>query len=59
MKQHKIGCFYLWGGEAETWEKLRCFVRRYDRIREIVDGTARPFIYHVGLRGQIQKVPMP
>lgn len=59
MKQHKIGCFYLWGSQAETWEKLRCFVRRYDGVQNLVSSTKRPFIFHVGLHGKIQKVPIP
>ena len=59
MKQHNIGCFYLWGGSAETWEKLRCFVRRYDRVYDLVNATKRPFIFHVGLHGQIKRVPIP
>ena len=58
MKQHNIGCFYLWGGSAETWEKLRCFVRRYDRIHELVNSTKRPFIFQVGLHGQVKRVAM-
>lgn len=58
MKQHNIGCFYIWGSQAETWEKLRCFVRRYDRIEQIVRTTKTPFIYNVGLRGQLTRVPI-
>ena len=58
MKQHNIGCFYLWGASAETWEKMRCFIRRYDRIYDLVSATKRPFIFHVGLQGQVKRVPL-
>ena len=32
LKQYKIGCFYLWGGEVNKWEKMRVFAAAYDRI---------------------------
>lgn len=59
MKQHNIGCFYLWGSNAETWEKLRCFVRSYDRVSELITSTKRPFIYQVGLHCRFKSVPIP
>ena len=45
IKQHKIGCFYLWGAEATRWKKLQCFARAYDRIVEAEANTPKPFIY--------------
>ena len=59
IKQHSIGCFYLWGAEAPTWEKLKCFVRGYDKIAGIVATTAKPFIYHLERNGRLARVPIP
>jgi hypothetical protein len=59
IKQHNIGCFYLWGAQAETWEKMRYFIRRYDSINALVSSAKRPFIYHIGLRGKLKRVPIP
>lgn len=59
IKQYKIGCFYLWGAEATRWEKLKCFVRAYDRITEAETNTPKPFIYRVSQRGTLRSVPLP
>jgi hypothetical protein len=59
MKQHNVGCFYIWGSQAETWEKLRCFVKRYDQIHKIVSTTPKPFIFNVGLHGRLKRVHIP
>lgn len=59
IKQYKIGCFYLWGGEATRWEKLKCFVRAYDRIIETEANTPKPFIYRITQRGVLRSVAIP
>lgn len=59
IKQHHIGCFYLWGAEATKWEILRCFARAYDRIIHATQTTPRPFIYRVTRRGYLRKQDIP
>lgn len=59
IKQYEIGCFYLWGGQATRWEKLRCFARAYDRILEADTKTTRPFIFRVTQAGTLRSVPIP
>jgi hypothetical protein len=59
IKQYKIGCFYLWGGEATRWEKLRCFARAYERITEAEANTPKPFIYRINQRGTLRPVVIP
>lgn len=59
LKQHKIGCFYLWGAEATKWEIMRCFARAYDHIIEAGTSTPKPFIYRVNQRGKLTVVPIP
>jgi len=59
IKQHGIGCFYLWGANADTWSKLACFVRGYGRIERLVHETPRPFIFQVAQNCRITPVPIP
>ena len=47
IKQHNMGCFYLWGANAETWDKLHCFIRASRHIMMIAEQTPKPFIFHV------------
>ena len=59
IKQYNMGCFYLWGAEALRWEKMRCFLRSYERILDAADSTRRPFIYRVTEKGRLTAVPVP
>ena len=56
IKQHEIGCFYLWGAGAFRWEKMRCFLRAYENILEAAARTPRPFIYRVTEKGRLTSV---
>lgn len=46
IKEHKIGCFYLWGAQVPTWDKYVCLARTYDKIKARLN-TPKPFIYRV------------
>ncbi len=59
IKQHKIGCFYLWGAEAKRWEKMRVFVLAYNRIAEAEANTTKPFIYDIDKKGRLTPIPIP
>jgi hypothetical protein len=59
IKQHGVGCFYLWGGQATTWEKLRCFMRAYPKMESLAGTTAKPYIFKVEGTGKIKSVPIP
>ena len=59
IKQHKIGCFYLWGNNAPTWDKLRCFMRAQDQIIEIIKTTERPFVFEIRQNGKLERVDLP
>ena len=59
IKQHEMGCFYLWGGGALRWEKMRCFLRAYENILEAAAKTPRPFIYRVTEKGRLTYVTIP
>jgi hypothetical protein len=34
IKQYNAACFYLWGADASTWDKLRAFILGFERIVE-------------------------
>ena len=59
IKQHGIGCFYLWGANASPWEKLRCFARNYRGIVKLAASSQRPFIYRVNANCRIREVRIP
>jgi len=59
IKQHKIGCFYLWGASERPWNKLRCFMSASNGIIRRAEVQGRPFIYDVLGNGQINQVAIP
>ncbi|KRB73484.1 hypothetical protein ASE07_06425 [Noviherbaspirillum sp. Root189] len=58
IKQFKVGCFYLWGADAQTHEKAQVFLKAYDKILHAIQTTPRPFIYDVTKSGRLVKVPI-
>ena len=58
IMQYNIGCFYLPGAEAETWDKLCLFVKVAPRIISLAENTTRPFIYNVTKAGHFEQVPL-
>ena len=59
IKQHKVGCFYLWGSNDGIWLKTHCFMRGYDNIARCVATTPKPYIYSVARDGQVKQVRIP
>lgn len=59
IKQYRVGCFYLWGAEATTWEKMRAFARAFDNVVRAARETARPFIFDVSRTGRLAAIPIP
>ena len=59
IKQHNIGCFYIWGGSVPTWDKLRCFARACPQIEKLAATTKKPFIYKVDFYRRVVPVPIP
>ena len=58
IKQYDMGCFYLWGAKKRRWEKMRCFLRAYERIKDAEANTPKPFIYRVSENGRLSEVPL-
>jgi hypothetical protein len=58
IKQHKIGCFYLWGASVPTWDKYVCLARSYHKIKDR-RKTPKPFIYRVAHNYRVDAVKIP
>lgn len=54
--QHKGRVFYLDGGSAPKWEKLRLFISAYNKIVRIVQEEKAPFIYRITRNDRIIKI---
>ena len=59
IKQYNAACFYLWGADASTWDKLEAFIFGFERIVERVEHRAKPYIFNVGRQGQLTEIPIP
>ena len=59
IRQYAMGCFYLWGTQAVRWQKMRCFLRAYERIIETALNTPKPFIYRISEEGRLTAVTIP
>jgi hypothetical protein len=58
IKEHKIGCFYLWGASVPTWDKYVCLARAYDKIKARLN-TPKPFIFRVAHNHRVDAVKIP
>ena len=56
IRQHRMGCFYLWGAQSQGWEKARCLLNAYEGVREAIANAPRPFIYRILKSGELQAV---
>ena len=56
IRQHRIGCFYLYGANSLGFFKLKSLAHNYDKIVGICQTTKRPFIYRVTARNRLVKV---
>lgn len=56
IRQHNVGCFYLWGSEAPRWETMRVFAKAYDKIVRAATVTPRPFVFEVRKNGGLSEV---
>jgi len=56
IKQHKIGCFYLWGAQVPTWYKIAHLSAIFSKIKKIADSKARPYIYRANQQNRLHLV---
>src|ERR1700690_389518 len=51
IKQFKIACFYLWGGQVPVWDKVGLLTTIYPKVNKIVGSEKRPYIYRAAPNG--------
>ena len=56
IKQHGMGCFYLWGSDAGKWETMRVFAKAYDRIVDAATLATRPFVFRILKPGSLKQI---
>ena len=56
IQEYQMGCFYLWGAQAPSWEKMRCFLNAYERILDVIEATPKPFIYRINRASRLESV---
>jgi hypothetical protein len=59
IKQHSIGCFYLWGAQMPIWDKLVCFARGSAMIKKTAAQVKKLFIYHLTHNNRLKMVRIP
>lgn len=58
IRFHKIGCFYLYGANSNTWSKLYMFMRAHERIIDLAKATERPYVFHLNALNRIEKLEL-
>ena len=56
IRRHRIGCFYVWGRNAKTWDIAQCLIAALPAIIEKARSTPRPFIFRVDRNGRLTPV---
>lgn len=55
IRQHRIGCFYLWGASSIGFFKLKSLAHNYDKIVHICNQETGPYIYRVTATNRLKK----
>jgi len=56
IKQHKIGCFYLYGANSKNFFKVGSLAYNFAKLRRVLGKERPPFIYRVDARNRLRKV---
>jgi PIN domain-containing protein len=56
IRQHGVGCFYLWGAQAPIWDTVRFFVRHSDKIMNLAEKSERPFVFRLSASGEVHSM---
>ncbi len=56
IRRQRIGCFYVWGRNAKTWDMAQCLIAALPTIIEKAQSTPRPFIFRVDRNGRLTPV---
>lgn len=56
IKQHKIGCFYLYGANSKHFFKVGSLAYNFHKVQKILGRERRPFIYQITSQNRLRKV---
>lgn len=56
IKQHKIGCFYLYGARSLNFFKVGSLAHNFRKVQDKLGKERRPFIYLIDQRNQLRKM---
>lgn len=56
IRQHRIGCFYLYGASSIGFFRLTSLALSYRKMRELIGSERRPFIYKIDRQNRFKKV---
>ncbi len=59
IKQHGVGCFYLWGAQMPLWDKMVGFLRSYVKIANHITNNKKPYIFYVNHQTRVFEVKIP
>lgn len=56
IKQHKIGCFYLYGANSKHFFKVGSLAYNFHKLQSVLGKQKRPFIYAISPRNRLRQV---
>lgn len=56
IKQHKIGCFYLYGANSQNFFKVGSLAYNFHKVQSVLGKQKRPFIYTISSRNRLRRV---
>lgn len=59
IKQYNAICFYLWGANESTWDKMHAFMLGFQRIIDGIAVSTKPYIFDVDRYGRLTRIPIP
>lgn len=59
IKQYNVGCFYIWGAEANKWQKMVALCKGLDEMIAVAAVTPKPFIFDVAKTGRLKRIMIP
>jgi hypothetical protein len=56
IKQHKIGCFFLYGANSLNFFKVGSLAYNFSKVQGILGRERRPFIYTIDKRNRLRRL---
>lgn len=56
IRQHRIGCFYLYGARSKHFFKLGSLAHNFHKLKNIIGRERKPFIYSISERNRLKRI---